>query len=118
MDLNTLDEKVVKEWVGNKTREEVISILVGAKVPVAPVLTVDETAKNPQVLARDMLVEMNHPQAGRIKVLGSPIKLSETPVKIETPAPLLGQHNEELLSTLLGYSKEEIAKLRKDGVIT
>lgn len=107
----------IKEWVGQRTVEEVVSTFVEARVPVAPVLTVEEVVKDPHVLASGWIVEVEHPTAGKLKVIRFPPMLSETPPKVELPPPLLGQHNEEILSTILGYSKEEIANLRKEGVI-
>jgi CoA:oxalate CoA-transferase len=72
---------------------------------------------DPHVLSREMIVEVNHPQAGRIKVNGFPIKFSETPGRVELAPPLLGQHNEQILRELLGYSPDEVAKLREEKVI-
>ncbi|MDQ3566481.1 MAG: CoA transferase, partial [Actinomycetota bacterium] len=66
--------------------------------------------------AREMMVEMDHPVEGKVKGLGIPVKLSETPGKIRRPAPLLGEHTEETLSGL-GYSEEEIADFRERKVI-
>jgi crotonobetainyl-CoA:carnitine CoA-transferase CaiB-like acyl-CoA transferase len=64
-----------------------------------------------------MLVEVDHPRAGRVKDIGIPVKLSSTPGGIHRPAPVLGQHTEEVLTGLLGLSAEEIARLREAGVI-
>jgi len=60
---------------------------------------------------------MEHPKAGRIRLTGIPIKLSDTPGKIKTPPPVAGQHTEEILRNVLGYSKEKIEELRKSGAI-
>ena len=64
-----------------------------------------------------MVLEIDHPKAGKIKQLGNPIKFSETPIKIKTPPPMLGQHTEEILINLLNYSKDEIERLRKREVL-
>jgi CoA:oxalate CoA-transferase len=64
-----------------------------------------------------MLVEMEQPQVGRVKIAGSPIHLSETPGEVYAPAPLLGEHTGEILKNLLDYSDEAIAHLKDDGVI-
>jgi len=64
-----------------------------------------------------MIVEVEHPQAGKVKITDSPIKLSLTPGKVEKASPLLGQHTEDILSELLRLSKEEIGSLRREGVI-
>ena len=72
---------------------------------------------NPQIIARDMIVNTNHPEAGNIKMAGIPIKLSATPGSVDRPAPLLGQHTEEILQELLGLSIQEIGKLKENKVI-
>ncbi len=65
-----------------------------------------------------MFVELEHPEAGKIKLINFPVKFSETQPELKTPAPLLGQHNEEILSELLGYNEETIRELMKKGVIS
>jgi crotonobetainyl-CoA:carnitine CoA-transferase CaiB-like acyl-CoA transferase len=85
-------------------------------VPCAPVNTVDRVVALPQLRHREMFIEVEHPKAGRLKLIGMPIKLSETPEKISSPPPLLGQHTEEILRWL-GYSLEEIRGLREKDVI-
>jgi len=64
-----------------------------------------------------MFVEVEHPKMGKIKVMNFPVKLSETPGQVVSPAPLLGQHNKEILMNYLGYTEEEVAQLLKEGVI-
>ena len=110
-------QEVVTEWVESKTRNEVIDLLVKARIPVASVNNLDEVINDPHILAREMIVEMDHPVVGKYKTPGFPIKFSETPVKLGRTAPQLGQHNEEVLSTLLAYSKDKITKLKEEGVI-
>ena len=63
-----------------------------------------------------MLVELTHPVAGKVKIPGSPVKLSETPAEVKIPAPVLGQHSEEILQ-MLGYTQDQIADLRNTKVI-
>jgi len=86
-------------------------------VPCAPILDIGEVANDPHLLARDMVVEVKQPGAGEIKVPGSVFKLSETPGEVKLPAPLLGQHNEEVYCGLLGYPKEQLASLAEEGII-
>lgn len=90
--------------------------LEAGHVPAGPINSISQVLADPQVLARNMLVELTHPVAGKIKIPGSPIKLSETPAEVKVPAPLLGQHNNEILQDL-GYSTVQIAELKEHGVI-
>ena len=99
-----------------KARDEWFKILAKADVCAAPVYSLDEVFKDPQVLYRKMMVEIEHPTAGKIKQLGIPIKFSETPGEIRAPAPLLGQHTNELL-LWLGYTDKEIDEMKRSGVI-
>lgn len=112
-----VDQDAVRRWVQDRTTGEVVRTLVEAKVPVAPILTIDKVITDPQVLAREMIVGVEHPKAGLVKMPGFPIKFSETPGTIGKAAPLLGQHTEEVLTRLLGSSGDEIAKLREERVI-
>ena len=109
--------ETVAEWTKSQTVDNVVNKLVEAGIPVAPVLTVDKTIEDPQVKMRSMIVELNHSTAGKVKAVACPLKFSETPVKVELPPPLLGEHGEEILSKLLGYSEEEIAELKKENVV-
>jgi CoA:oxalate CoA-transferase len=117
MGVKELDREVLKRFVEGMTREEAVNYFVDVGLPVAPVLYASETVKDPQFIARNMLVEVDHPKLGRIKVMNFPVKFSETPGEVRTAAPLLGQHNREILKNYLGYSDEEIMQLLKEGVI-
>jgi formyl-CoA transferase len=81
----------------------------------SPVHSLEEALSDPQVLHNQMVVEFDHPQ-GRIRAIGSPVKLVDTPAAIRLPPPLLGQHNDDILGEL-GYSSEKIRSLRSTGVI-
>ncbi|MBS7653043.1 MAG: CoA transferase [Candidatus Bathyarchaeia archaeon] len=109
--------EMFREWVKDKTVAEVVNILVKADVPVAPVLNVDEVVKEPHLLARGVFAEVEHPKLGRIKVPGFPVKFSEIGEFPIMPSPTLGQHTEEILINLLGYSREKIEELRGERVI-
>ena len=87
-----------------------------ASVPCGPVLDVAQVFRDPQVLARDMLVELSHPEVGTFKTTGLPVKLSETPGRIERRPPLHGEHADEVLREL-GLDENEIESLRRDEVI-
>jgi crotonobetainyl-CoA:carnitine CoA-transferase CaiB-like acyl-CoA transferase len=99
-------EKTVKEWV---------SIIEGAGVPCGPVYNIADVYQDPHVLARGMLVETEHPTAGKVKMTGIPVKLSATPGRVASPPPLLGQHSKEILMQL-GYTEEEVSRLAEKGV--
>jgi formyl-CoA transferase len=108
---------LLQQRLQTRTSEEWQTELIQAGIPCGPINTIDQVFSDPQVLARDMLVELPHPTFGHIKLAGSPFKLSRTPVRIDAPPPLLGQHTEEVLGQHLGYSTGEIDELRKAHVI-
>ncbi len=110
-------DALVAEWTKTKTVAQVLAELGDSRVPCAPILDIGEVANDPHLLARDMVVEVNQPGAGEIKVPGSVFKLSETPGEAKLPAPSLGQHNEEVYCGLLGYPKEQLASLAEEGII-
>ena len=93
-----------------------LEALRAAGVPCGPISTVDEIVVDPQVRAREMLVEIDHPSAGRITVPGLPVKCSATPGSIRRPPPRLGEHTVEVLGEL-GIPATEIPRLRREGVI-
>jgi formyl-CoA transferase len=94
-----------------------IERLRGAGVPCGSVRNLQEVFADPQIAARDMVVPMTHPLAGEIRVLGSPLKLSETASSQRTPPPVLGQHTESVLTNDLGLSADALTELRADGVV-
>ena len=101
-----------------KTAKEVTDELLGIGVPSAPIYSIDQVAADPHIaVAREMFVDTVHPKAGPIKLTGSHIKFSESKTGIRTPAPSLGEHNEEILMSLAGLSKAEVDELRTNGVI-
>jgi len=108
---------ILQERFRQRPSEEWRAKLLQVGIPCAPINAIDQVFADPQVLARDMMVELPHPTAGTVKVAGSPFKLSRTPVCLDKAPPLLGQHSDEILRTHLGYSDAEIARLRDEGVI-
>lgn len=97
--------------------DELLKQLEAAGVPAGRINTLDRVLSDPQVLHRQMIIEVEHPIAGRIKLLGVPYKFSQTPAEVKAAPPLLGQHTAEVLTHLLGYSAEEIEHLRRAGVV-
>ncbi|MBI3304246.1 MAG: CoA transferase [Deltaproteobacteria bacterium] len=91
--------------------------IAAAGIPCGPVQTIDQVFADPQVLARDMVWTMPHPTAGEVRLAGSPLKLAGTPVAYRTHPPLLGEHTDEVLTSLLGYTPEEVTRLRAAGTV-
>ena len=111
--MNTLAEG----WLADKTRDEAVKLLVEAGIPAAPVNTVTEAVMDPQINAREMIVDLDHPGIGKMPVSGIVVKLSKTPGSVETPVPKAGQHNMEIYCGLLGYTEEELSRFREQGIV-
>lgn len=107
---------VISPVIAAKTMDEWLDILEKAGIPCGPIYTIDRIFSDPQVIARDMLVELEHPKCGKIKVTGAPIKFSTTPAEVKNPPPTLGQHNEEVLKEL-GFSSGDIAKFKAEKTL-
>ncbi|WP_461392848.1 CaiB/BaiF CoA transferase family protein [Desulfosporosinus fructosivorans] len=100
----------------SKTTKEITDKLRAAGVPGGPINDISQVLAEPQIKEREMIVEVEHPTIGMLKMLGIPIKLSETPGSVRIAPPLLGQHTSEVLDHL-GYSAEDIVHLKEKGVI-
>jgi len=100
-----------------QTTEYWVAALNQANIPCAPVQTIDQVFAAPQVLHRNMLVEVDHPTAGKVRMAGIPVKFSATPPSVRLPPPLLGEHNDDVLSSWLGMKSETIDQLKKKSVI-
>ncbi|WP_411678650.1 CaiB/BaiF CoA transferase family protein [Clostridium thailandense] len=109
-------KNIISEWIKDKTKKELEYMFDEAGIPCGPVLNMQEAIDHPQIQAREMMVHINHPTIGEMYFQGCPIKLSRTPSSVDTPAPLLGQHNEEIYGQYL-KSKEEVASMRERGII-
>jgi crotonobetainyl-CoA:carnitine CoA-transferase CaiB-like acyl-CoA transferase len=108
---------IIGDWVARHTAGEVVQRLEESRVPCGRVNSVDALVKDPHLLAREMLVNRHYPGLGSVPLPGVPVKLSETPGRIETNAPRLGEHNEEIYCNLLQYSRKDLDSLRDEGVI-
>jgi crotonobetainyl-CoA:carnitine CoA-transferase CaiB-like acyl-CoA transferase len=108
---------ITQGWLADKTKDEAVELLTEAGIPAGPVNTVTEAFANAQVSAREMIVEIDQPDIGSIPVPGIVIKLSETPGIIETPAPSVGEHNQEIYGGLLGLSESDLELLTLEGAI-
>jgi crotonobetainyl-CoA:carnitine CoA-transferase CaiB-like acyl-CoA transferase len=99
-----------------RTTEEWLRMLGEAGIPAGPINTVAQALTDPHVLAREVVVTLDHPMAGQVRATGIPAKLSATPGEVQSAPPLLGEHTDEVLGSL-GYGARDIARLRDDGVI-
>jgi CoA:oxalate CoA-transferase len=108
---------LIEAYTQDKTRWDVARLLLKNDVPSGPVFNVGEAVDDEHIKAREMIIELDQPQYGKVRVAGCPIKFSATPIKTFKPAPLLGQDTEKVLSSLLKYNKKQIAQLKTEGVI-
>jgi len=106
----------LKQTFLTKTRDEWFELLTQNDIPAGKVYTLDEVSTDPQVLHRQMVIEVEHPTLGKIKQVGIAPKLSDTPGKVRSLAPLLGEHTDEVLRQL-GYNQKEIESLRQEGAV-
>ena len=105
------------EIFATKDRDEWLSFFDEADVAGAPVNTVEEALADPHVVHRGLVVEVDHPKVGKVKLLNSPFRFSDTPVNPRTRPPIYGEHTSEILTGVIGASEEEIMTLRHEGVI-
>jgi CoA:oxalate CoA-transferase len=108
----------LQEWASKKKINEIITSLNSVGVPAAPINSLKEISEDPQIKHREMIVTMNHTEAGKVRTPNHPIKYSKVKPMMRYSAPLLGQHNSEVLSEILGYNEEKLAELRKAKIIT
>jgi crotonobetainyl-CoA:carnitine CoA-transferase CaiB-like acyl-CoA transferase len=100
-----------------RTYEEWEALLLANDIPLGAINDIAQVVQHPQVKARESLVDVDHPSVGNVRVVRSPVRLSETPARRPTPSPVLGQHTHEVLRQVLGLSAEEIARLEAAEVI-
>ena len=106
----------IEEWTMTKTKYEVMEICNPLDIPVGPILSMKEISEEPSLRETGTIVEVDHPERGPYLSVGCPVKLSDNDVVVER-SPLLGEHSEEILAAVLGYSAEEIASLKDSGVV-
>ncbi|MBI5500018.1 MAG: CoA transferase [Deltaproteobacteria bacterium] len=110
--------RLLQEKFLEKTQDEWIKALWAKEIPSAPILSLDQVFEDPQVLAREMVVNVEHPRCGTLKMVGDPVKLTPKPAPGISPPPMLGQHTAEVLRGLLGYDDARIAELKSKGVVS
>ena len=108
---------MIEEWLADYTADEVVSLAEAVRVPCRAVNTARELVESDLLDSRDYFAELDHEVAGRVTLPGAPYKLSQTPWSVSRPAPLLGQHNVEVYCERLGYSRDDLVRMRAEGVI-
>ena len=108
---------VLAEVFLSRDNQSWLKLLNDAEVPCAPVQTLDQVFQSPQVLQRDMLLEVEHPTAGKVPMAGVPVKFSLTPASVRLPPPLLGEHNGQVLKTWLDMSDEAIDEITRKTIV-
>jgi len=107
----------IEEWTKTKTKFEVMEICNKHDIPVGPILSMKEIADDQSLRVTGTVVEVDHPTRGRYLTVGNPVKMSDSITEVRR-APLLGEHTEEILTEVLGYSAEEYAAIKGSGAIT
>ncbi len=106
----------IEQWTKTKTKFEVMEICNPQDIPVGPILSMKEIAEEPSLRETQTVVEVDHPERGSYLTVGMPVKLSDSPADVKR-SPLLGEHTEEILTQVLGYSADEIDQIRASGAI-
>lgn len=110
-------KEAVEDTLKDQTMDQAVSLLLSKGIPAGPIYDIKQIMNDPQVKDREMFVEIEHPTLGEITVNGCAIKLGDTPASVRTPAPELGQDNDEVLKEYLGITDEAIATYREEGVL-
>jgi formyl-CoA transferase len=107
----------IEEWTMTKTKFEVMDICNKVDIPVGPILSMKEIAEDPSLRATGTVVEVDHPTRGKYLTVGNPVKMSDSITEVKR-SPLLGEHTEEILTKVLGYSRKEFEEIKGSGAIT
>jgi CoA:oxalate CoA-transferase len=110
-------DALVQSWCKERTVEEAMAVLKEFQVPCSPLPSFDQVANDPHLLSREMIVEVDQPVSGRVKLTGSVYKMSRTPGDRRQRVPAVGEHNQEIYAGLLGIDAQELQNLKKDSVI-
>ena len=105
------------EIMKKRSTKEWVEALEGAGIPCGPINTLEQALAEPQALARGASLSLPHPAAGKVELIASPLRFSDTPARQDTAPPTLGQHTDEVLRELLGMSADSLSKLRHEGII-
>lgn len=107
---------IIEAWTKTKTKFEVMDICNPLDIPVGPILSMKEIAEEPSLRETGTIVEVDHPERGAYLTVGCPIKLSDSPVNVER-SPLLGEHTDEILTAVLGYSSADLERIKASGAV-
>lgn len=111
-------KEIIEEWTTTMNSDDLVQIMHEGGNVVSTILTLDQVVEDPHIAgARQMFVEMDHPVAGKVKVTNDAIKLSDTPTSVRFASPLLGEHTEQVLHDMLGYTQKDFDLLREEKVI-
>ncbi|MGM9922743.1 MAG: CaiB/BaiF CoA transferase family protein [Bacillus sp. (in: firmicutes)] len=105
------------KWLMEHTREEIVQLGFEWRIPITPILTIEDMLTFPQYKEREFFVKVNHPVMGEVEQPGAPFRLSQSPWSIDKAAPLLGEDNMQVYGSILGYSEEEIREMSTQGII-
>jgi len=107
----------IEEWTMTKTKFEVMNICNEHDIPVGPILSMKEIAEEESLRKTGTVVEVDHPTRGKYLTVGNPVKMSDSITEVQR-SPLLGEHTEEILKDVLGYSDKDVAEIKGSGAIT
>lgn len=111
-------KRIVEKWTEKKEVKEIVDFFLSKKIPCAPIYSVKDVVEDEHIAtSRRMIREIEHPIVGTMKVIGSPVNLSETPAEVRSPAPTLGQHTESILRGILGLTSTDISSLKESKAI-
>ena len=107
---------VIESWTMKRDKHEVMRALAGRGIPCGAVLDTAEVLDDPHLRERGTVFDLDHPTRGRFAMIGSPLRMSDSPTEA-SPAPLYGEHTEEVLTTLAGYTPEDVRRFREQGIV-
>jgi crotonobetainyl-CoA:carnitine CoA-transferase CaiB-like acyl-CoA transferase len=110
-------DNIIQEWMSQKKSHEVLELLDGAGIVSGPVYNYRQILEDPHIKERDMVTEVDHPSAGKLRLYGVGAKFSRTPARVRHPAPLMGQNNQEVYMGWLGFSQRQLDRLKAEGAI-
>lgn len=109
---------IVEAWTSTQDSADLVELLLKHGIPASPIYNIKQVSEDPHIaVAREMFIETEHPQAGKIKVTNTHLKLSETKAGYRTPAPALGEHNAQVFHELLGFDSAQIEHYKSEGII-